>query len=334
MTASGPLLILTMPGFGIQVLRHLVLAAAWPQDGVTIALVGERPPRWRRAAAWSRRAWQRPEDRLHPMADGTLMAHDAERFLQTQGRSWCWLASDDAVREQRARLQPALTVTITSRILFSARTLANGGGDWLNVHPGLLPEYAGAAPAPFMFFDGVGGCTIHVMAAKVDAGAPVDRAPMSGPLGRDGAEYFFERLPVHTAGRLAAMLSAWAVGEAWPRADTLAPQVLRQCSSRRLAAARRLDWSWSSERMVRWVASLSGIAPAFFEDAASRRVEIMVAEAGPEVLTHPPGTVVECRDRRLGVVCANGSTILLRCRSRPVLHKGLRLPLPAIGAAA
>lgn len=327
MSPPGALLVLTMPGFGIEVLRHLVAHPAWPASPrVSVGLVGDRPAAWRRLAAWGRRAMQRPPDRLHPLADGTLAAGDAERFLRQQALPWAWLGSDEAVRGYRAALQPSLTLTITSRVLFSPGTLAAGPGDWFNVHPGLLPGYAGASPGPYMFLDGVGGCTIHRMAVRIDAGAVVDLAPMPGPLGEEGGGFFFDRLPVHTAARVGALLQRWQAGEPWPDQPAPDPAALRHCSSKRLAQDRRLDWTWPAPRLARWVAALAAMAPAWFDDGRGRRVEVMAAgatEAAGDAAGQAPGRVLATEGRWITVACAGGS-VRLRCRLRPGVRPGVQ----------
>lgn len=256
MTAVVPLLNLTMPGFGIETLGHLVRSLSWPRAGVHLALVGRRPRGWRRAAAWCRRACRRREDRLHRLAEGSLSAADAKRVLGRLGLHGHWLESDEVMRKLRLELRPELPLAIIARILISPRTLPEPGGDWLNLHPGLLPGCAGASPAPYIFLDRVGGCTIHRMAAQVDAGSIVELAPMPGPLGADIGEYFFERLPVRAAGRLADLLRRRGAGQARPELGAPGVQVLRHCSSKRLAADRRLDWRWNAERLcagfARW----------------------------------------------------------------------------------
>ncbi|MBL8349980.1 MAG: hypothetical protein JNL87_06660 [Burkholderiaceae bacterium] len=321
-------MILTMPGFGIETLRHLVAHPAWSPLGVEVGLVGPRPPAWRRAAAWIRRAVQRPADRLHALADGTLAAGAAERFLRRQPIDWRWLPDDEAVRQRRAALRPALTLTITSRVLFSARTLDDTAGDWLNVHPGLLPDYAGASPGPYMFADGVGGCTIHRMAARIDAGAVIDRAPMAEPLGHDGGSYFFQRLPGHTAARVGALLQRWRAGDAIAESGPIDPAALRHCSSRRLARDRRLDWQWSAQRLVRWVSALAAIAPAWIVDGRGRRLQVMAAVAREPAASAAPGTVLSVQGRWVEVACSGGA-IALRCRGRPGLAPGQSLPVAA-----
>ncbi len=330
MSSPGTLLVLTMPGFGIETLRHLVDHPAWPSQGVEVGLVGPRPSGWRRVAAWVRRALQRPSDRLHPLADGTLAAGAAERFLREQRLAWQWLPDDDAVRRRGLALRPALTLTLTSRVLFTARTLADMPGDWFNVHPGLLPDYAGASPGPYMFADGLGGCTIHRMAARVDAGSLIDRAPMTEPLGEDGGSYFFQLLPVHTAARVGALLQRWQAGEPWTEAPPPDPAVLRHCSSKRLGRDRWLDWRWPPQRLARWVTALAAMAPAGFDDGRGRRVEVMAAAVRASIGAADataPGTVRSVRGRWVEIACRGGS-VALRCRRRPALTPGRVLPLP------
>lgn len=325
MTAPGRLLVLTMPGFGIATLQHLTALPVWRGLDVHVALVGVRPPLWRRLAAGLRYFSRARPDRVHPAADGVLSAGPSEDWLRRSGASWQWTADDSAVRALRLRLQPELTLTITSRVLFSARTLSEPAGAWFNVHPGLLPDYAGASPAPYMFLDGLGGCTIHEMVERVDAGAVIDLAPMSGDLGADVGEYFFERLPAHTAQRVAALIERWRLGVPIPR---LPPggRTLRHCSSARLAADRRLDWSWPARRLERWVRALAAIAPAWWDDGHGHRIEVMAGAVDPAGDATAPGTVLWRRGRWVRVACGDGA-VALRCRRTPRARVGQPLPL-------
>jgi methionyl-tRNA formyltransferase len=323
MTASSRLLVLTMPGFGIATLQHLVSLPQWRYMDVHVGVIGPRPASWRRCAAWLRYHARARNDRVHRLTDASLCVASSERFLRRSGAAWQWLGSDDEVRSLRSVLRPALTLTITSRIVFTARTLAEPGGAWFNVHPGLLPDYAGASPAPYMFLDGIGGCTIHQMAERVDAGAVVDLAPMEGEVGRDGGEYFFERLPVHTARRVATLIDRWH-REA-PLATVPLRSTLRHCTKARLAFDRRLDWCWPAPRLERWVHALAAIAPAWWVDVQGRRVEVMQARAlamKPEV---EPGTVLRRHQRWVDIACGDGA-IALRCRSAPRAAGGDSLP--------
>lgn|GEM_PF-4279822 len=324
MTAPRRLLVLTMPGFGVATVQHLATLPAWHGLDVCVVLVGARPPLWRRLAARLRRLGQMRSDRVHPMADGALSAGPAENWLRESGASWQWAADDGEVRALRLHLQPQLTLTITSRVLFSARTLAEPGGLWFNVHPGLLPEYAGASPAPYMYLDGVGGCTIHEMVERIDAGAVIDLAPMADDLGPEVGEYFFRRLPVHTAQRTAALIERWRLGAPIPRLPAMG-RALRHCSSSRLAVDRRLDWRWPASRLERWVRALAAIAPAWWVGPEGHRVEVMEARTLPDAVSVASGSVLRRHGRWIEVACAD-SAVALRCRSTPRANAGQRLP--------
>jgi len=323
---TGPhrLLVLTMPGFGVATLQHLATLPVWRGLDVCVALVGARPSRWRRLAAKLRRLSQVRSDSLHSMAVGALSAGPAEHWLRGSGALWQWAVDDSEVHALRLRLQPQLTLTITSRVLFSPRTLAEPASPWFNVHPGLLPDYAGASPAPYMYLDGVGGCTIHEMVERVDAGAVIDLAPMAGDLGPEVGAYFFDRLPVHTAQRVAALIERWRVEAPIPRLPATG-RALRHCSSSRLAADRRLDWRWPAQRLERWVRALAAIAPAWWVGPLGQRVEVMEARAVPGAASAAAGSVLRCQGRWIEVVCIDGA-VALRCRSTPRVHAGQRLP--------
>ncbi len=168
------LLVLTMPGFGIETLRRLELDPRWPAASVIVGMIGPRPDWLRWLAARARLQWRELRHPLAEFAEGAVAGMRARRWLESRRREVVWLERDEDVRLARLAWQPALTLTVTSRIIFTEPTLNSGDGDWLNVHPGLLPDYAGASPAPYMFLDRRAGCTIQRMAAGVDAGAVVD----------------------------------------------------------------------------------------------------------------------------------------------------------------
>jgi methionyl-tRNA formyltransferase len=323
-TAPHRLLVLTMPGFGVATVQHLATLPAWRGLDVCVALVGARPPRWRRLAAKLRRLSQMESDSVHWMAVGALSAGPAERWLRDSGALWQWAADDSEVHALRLRLQPQLTLTITSRVLFSPRTLAEPAGLWFNVHPGLLPDYAGASPAPYMYLDGVGGCTIHEMVERIDAGAMIDLAPMAEDLGPEVGTYFFQRLPAHTARRVAALIERWRVEAPIPRLSATG-RALRHCSSSRLAADRRLDWRWPARRLERWVRALAAIAPAWWVGPSGHRVEVMEAQVVPGAVSAASGSVLRCQGRWIEVSCIDGA-VALRCRSTPRVIAGQQLP--------
>jgi methionyl-tRNA formyltransferase len=325
------LLILTMPGFGATATRHLLDLPACRELDVHVALVGTPPARWRRLAAWLRHHARAPGDRVHPLADATLSASPTERWLHQADVTWQWAADDNEVRALRQRLLPELTLTITSRVLFSARTLAEPGGTWLNVHAGLLPDYAGASPAPYMFMDGVGGCTIHEMVERIDAGAVIDLAPMEGDLGPTVGDYYFHRLPMHTARRVAGVIERWRIGTLTCESQTTG-RPLHHRSSSRLASDRQLNWRWPAQRVERWVRSLAAIAPAWWVGPGGhRRVEVMEARSLSGAAPAAPGSVLRRQGRWIEVACADAA-VVLRCRTTPAVNAGESLPNPPADA--
>lgn len=319
------ILVFTMPGFGIETLRTLIDEPGCSPERLVIGLIGRSPPIWRYLAARLRNLWR---GRYHPqtvLVDLTLSSWAAQRWLQGRGFSWRWVENEEAARALRIAICPRLTLTITSRIIFKAETLSAVPGDWFNVHPGLLPQYAGASPVPYMFRDGVAGCTIHMMAERVDAGAIVDLAPMQGDLGQDGGEFFFERLSAHTAHRVGGLVRRWDRGEL--EAQSQDATALRYCSSSRLAADRQLDWRAPPESLARWVQALVPLALAYFIDEKGRKVEIIAARPLPSTLKAEPGCALRLEGRRLDVACQEG-VVSLQCRVRPRVSVGQVLPLP------
>ncbi len=91
-------------------------------------------------------------------------------------------------------------------------------GRAVNLHPSLLPRYAGPRPMPAMVFDealDASGVTLHLMSAKLDAGDIIDQQPVAWPTDRwyrtweadladAGARLAVESLPRFIAGQLTA----------------------------------------------------------------------------------------------------------------------------------
>jgi methionyl-tRNA formyltransferase len=316
-----------MPGFGTETLRHLLEHSSWPREDLVVGLIGERPPMWRYLAAKTRFIARGRIHKYAELANSTLCSRDAEEWLRVQAIPWRWLRDDEEVCSYRKSLMPVLTLTLTSRVLFSAHTLQTPLADWFNVHPGLLPAYAGAVPSPYMFMDGVGGCSIHVMSERIDAGALVDMAPMQGPLGVDGGEYFFERLPEHTAARVALFIRRWREGRL--QMKLVEPGNLRFCSSAKLRSDRQLDWAWPPDLLVRWVKALVPIAPAWWIDGAGRRIEVVDASVSIGAPSNSPGTLMRRDGRWVEVSCLGGAALLL-CRRRIRAKVGSVLPMKPI----
>lgn len=315
---TAPLLVLTMHGFGVETLRRLDADPQWPSASVVVGVIGRRPG-WARAWAARVRLWWRGPKHPHAWrAEGALAGHDAARWLASRNYRCHWVATDDDVRRLRTAVAPDLTLTITSRIIFSEQTLAAGRGDWLNVHPGLLPDYAGASPVPYMFIDRRAGCTIHRMAVGVDAGAIVDTAALAGDLGADGGALLYERLPGLAAQRIVAVLEQWRAGRLQSHEQD--PLTLAHRSQAQLRHDRRLRWTMPPESLVRWVRALMPFAPAHLIDVRGCRRDVHAAEVDA-ASTAPPGTVLHNRGHRIRVACMSGSVWLV-CASPPAAREG------------
>lgn len=321
-------LVLTMPGFGSETLRHVLESPACPRVEFFVGLLGKRPSWWRYLAAKLRFHLFGRIHRLTVLSSSTLCSRAVEYWLMNQGIPWAWLKDDEAVWRLRAGLKPTLTLTVTSCILFSKRTLMNPAGNWFNVHPGLLPDYAGAVPAPYMYLDNVGGCSIQAMSERIDAGSVVEVAPMTDPLGADGGEFYFERLSVHTAARMVLFMQRWLKGEL--TLSVVDSGALRFCSSARLKGDRQLDWSWPQVKLVRWVKALVPMAPAWLMDSRGRKIEVIDAKPGDFAGDVLPGTVTGSEGRWISVACANGNVVSLLCRRCCSFAHGTTLPIKTV----
>lgn len=313
------LLVLTMPGFGLETLRRLHLDPRWPANSVVVGMIGRRPGWLRWLAARARLLWRGLRHPHAELAEGALAAMQARRWLASRRYECLWLERDEDVRRARAELAPDLTLTITSRVIFTERTVNDGGGEWLNVHPGLLPRYAGASPVPYMFLHGEAGCTIHRMTAGIDAGPVVDSARIDGDLGPDGGTLLYELLPRVAAERIVEVLQRWRDGTLESRSQD--PSLLQHCTSAQLRRDRQLDWSWEAPALARWVHALMPYAPAYFIDRSGRRREVRGAVAHAEPVAGQPGEVMEKKGHRVRVACRSGS-VSLECCARPNLHVG------------
>jgi methionyl-tRNA formyltransferase len=179
----------------------------------------------------------------------------------------------------------------------------------LNLHASILPQYRGAAPIAWALLDGQRETGISLM--QMDEGMDT------------GAVYAVRRLGIRateTAGTLTdalANLAAEMVGSevlaavegrlsAVPQDETLAtnaPPIDRDLP--------RIDWSRSSEKIVRQVQAFAP-TPGAFTFLAGRRLKVLEArDAGPD-FEGAPGTVSSSKDGLLAVACGDGSVFLER----------------------
>ena len=311
------LLVLTMPGFGLETLRRLDLDPRWPANSLLVGMIGRRPGCY---AGWLLRALVVARPKAPRAGSQTLPLQlsrpvvgwrlDATNASGSKGTQTC----DGCVR-----IGSRTDFTITSRVIFTELTLNDIRGEWLNVHPGLLPRYAGASPVPYMFLDGAAGCTIHRMTAGVDAGPVVDEAESMAISGPTAGLCSTNSCPVWPPNGLSKSCSDGATAHSSRgRQDASA---LHHCTSAQLRRDRQLDWSWEAPVLARWVHALMPYAPAFFIDRSRRHREVRGAVALAEPVAGAPGAVLEKQGHRVRVACRSGS-VWLECCARPKLHVG------------
>lgn len=322
---SREILLITMPGFGLHTLTCLHADPRWLRENVHVCVIGHAPGMARRGAALARLWWQGPPHRLAKLADTTLAASLAARWLADVGYRPTWVHTDAEIAALRRTLQPALTLTISSRIIFSADTLASAPGEWWNVHPGLLPHYAGASPTPYMFADGRAGCSIHRMVGRVDAGPLLDVTELGTDLGRDGGELYFERLPQLAAARLLDLLARWRNGRLVEQSGQTGPLVHR--TSARLQRDRVLHWQQPAGQLVRWVDALMPFAPAMLRVPDGQALRVFEAVALPGRTAALAGTVLDVHGRSVTVACLDHA-VRLHCDRRPRTAVGTLLSEP------
>jgi methionyl-tRNA formyltransferase len=176
----------------------------------------------------------------------------------------------------------------------------------LNVHASLLPRWRGAAPIQraILAGDPETGVTIMQMDEGLDTGPillqqaiPIGPKTTAGALtdalAALGARLMLEALDEVAAGRLAPRPQ--------PVEDvTYAPKLKREES--------RLDWRLPAAHLERQVRAFDPWPGAFFF-ARDERIRVLLAEAEPQAVNAPPGTVL---DARLRVACGEGALRPLR----------------------
>lgn len=175
----------------------------------------------------------------------------------------------------------------------------------LNVHPSLLPRHRGADPvaATILAGDRVGGVTLMVMTAQLDAGPIVAQWPV--PLtGREEAPELEHRMALLAAEVVPALLSRWAAGEL-----SALPQDERRASLVR-PFTRADGWiEWSGEALVidRQVRALQPW-PGAWTTIDGRRLHVRRAHPVPGVDDVPIGALLPGEPPR--VACGTGALAL------------------------
>lgn len=314
------ILILTMPGFGSRVLEELFDGNLVSSHHVHIGIIGSSKVGYLSRLRASIRKPLFSKGSYIQFRDPVLSQKYLATVLRRINISHECVTIDDDVQKLIYTYKPDLILTITSRIIFSAKTILSGNHLWLNVHPGILPKYAGAVPAPYMYRDSLGGSTIHVMTEKIDAGDIVDCSTFSGELGKNVGEYFFEFLPPFVAGRISIVLRQWEENTlAFTKQD---PAKLEYCTNVRLTNDRIINWNMKSEDIATWIRSLYPLASARLRTPKGVTVEVENGVVlNMEKPSGNPGYVVAAKGCFCNIETLNG-VICIETKTNPHLSAG------------
>jgi methionyl-tRNA formyltransferase len=186
----------------------------------------------------------------------------------------------------------------------------------LNLHPSLLPRHRGADPVAATILDGdrVGGVTLMVMTARLDAGPVVAQWPM--PLtGREEAPELEQRLALLAAEVVPPLLTRWAAGDL-----TAIPQDERRATVVR-PFSRADGWiAWADDAVAidRRVRALQPW-PGAWTTIDGRRLHVRRAHPVPGLDDLPIGALLPGDPPR--VACGSGALALelVQPEGRPIM---------------
>jgi len=207
-------------------------------------------------------------------------------------------------------------VSANSTTIVPAASLAPFGERALNLHPGLLPQYAGLHTHQWAIRNGETefGVTVHTMTASVDAGEIVAEARL--PIReRDTGLSLFMRCVSAGRGLLRQVVESICAGE--PLTRVAQDPTQRRLYRARDAAAPEIDWEWTARQIVDFVRA--GDYRPFRSPTYVARVPGKVSTA-PEVLraravempaaATEPGALIRLDDCLPVVACRAGAVEL------------------------
>jgi methionyl-tRNA formyltransferase len=215
-------------------------------------------------------------------------------------------ASDPALRERLAELEPDCAPVVAYGGLVPPSLLDLPRHGWVNLHFSLLPAWRGAAPVQHAILHGddVSGATVFTLEEGLDTGPVL--AVMTEPVRpRDTSGDLLERLAAGGAGLLVATLDALEAGElvGQPQPEdgvSLAPKLT--------VGDARVDWTAPAFHVDRQVRACTP-APGAWTTWAGERVGLGPVEpAGDSELA--PGTVAVGR-REVLVGAGDGHAVRL-----------------------
>ncbi len=222
-----------------------------------------------------------------------------------------------------AALDPDFIFSFYYRRMLSPAMLALGRRGAFNMHGSLLPKYRGRAPVNWAVLHGerMTGATLHVMAAKPDAGDIVDSTAVP-ILPDDTAREVFDKVCVAAEITLDRALPGLLSGTA--------PRIAMDLKSGSYFGARRpadgrIDWRLDAQRIHNLVRAVAPPYPGATTTLAGHPARVL----STRVLT-PTGDatapVLRVRDRSILVQCGGGGTLriaVLELDGRPIAAREL-----------
>lgn len=212
------------------------------------------------------------------------------------------------------RMSPAYIINFNAVIIFEKEILEVPSVGSLNMHPGLLPEYAGLHTHQWAIRNGEStfGSTVHWMEPRVDAGDIALREEFALSGEESGLSLYLECLE---AGRrlVEQALDVISAGKLLPRK----PQDLSRRTLYRDRDARdgTVDWRQDSSRILRFfrAADYGPLgSPTYTPRATYRGKTALLGGAGPGSPTEaPPGEVIAVESDRAEVACGDDRSILV-----------------------
>ncbi|MBN1267940.1 MAG: hypothetical protein JXA25_20780 [Anaerolineales bacterium] len=242
----------------------------------------------------------------------------------------------EAEHQLLACLQIDWLINVNSTVILPDRLLELPAGGALNMHPGLLPEYAGLHTHQWALRNGeeAFGSTIHYIKPALDTGDIIlqEKFPITA---KDTGLSLYHKCIRSGTQLMKQVVQKILAGEPLPRF----PQDLsrRHLYRHRDALDGRIDWTWTAgqiERFVRAGNYAPFLSPTYtaWIDTSDGVVELLQVEAVPSSSTAAPGSVIHIPENQVCVQCAaTGMVALSKTRWKnggPVATESLFSLLP------
>jgi UDP-4-amino-4-deoxy-L-arabinose formyltransferase/UDP-glucuronic acid dehydrogenase (UDP-4-keto-hexauronic acid decarboxylating) len=227
------------------------------------------------------------------------------------------LLATPAAAEMLARLEPDWLLNANSTVIIERRALEIPRAGCLNLHPGLLPSYAGLHTHQWAIRNGEQefGATIHFIAAELDAGdiVTVVRFPIRPA---DTGLSLFQRCIDAGVGALNAAVQDILAGKELARTPQDSSQ--RRVYRHREALDARIDWALPARAVIDFVRagnyepfqSPSYTAELDAPERAGTAPKVLVATRGGAA-PGEPGAVGAWEEAGPVVACGGGTGVVL-----------------------